>query len=192
MSTQPKSYLSPDEYLANERRAEQKSEYFNGEIFAMAGASRRHNLLVFNLAAAVDRQLGNRQCEAYVNDMRVKVDKTGLYTYPDVSIVCDEPQFEDEELDTLLNPDVIIEVLSESTEDYDRGTKFEHYRSLTSLSDYLLVAQDRIQVVHYARQKDNTWLFSEYTSPSDTILIASINCEIALEEVYKKLSIKFE
>jgi Uma2 family endonuclease len=143
MSLQPKTEYTPEEYLALERNAEAKSEYFAGEIFLMAGASERHNLIVANLIAEFRSQFKNRACKVYPSDMRVKVSASGLYTYPDVTVVCGEPQFEDEHKDTLLNPTLIIEVLSESSEAYDRGKNFEHYRSLKTLSDYLIIAQDK-------------------------------------------------
>jgi Uma2 family endonuclease len=122
--------------------------------------------------------------------MRVKVNATGLYTYPDVVVVCGKPQLEDDERDILLNPIVIVEVLSPSTEGYDRGTKFEHYRTIDSLSDYLLVAQDKIHVEHYVRQSDRSWLFSEFKSFKDKFQIQSINCELSLDEIYEKVELE--
>ena len=120
--------LSPQEYLAIERKSETRNEYYNGEMFAMAGASREHNLISVNLLRDIGNQLEDRPCEAYPSDMRVSIEATGLYTYPDVSVVCGEPRFEDREVDTLLNPTVIIEILSPTTEAYDRGFKFRQYR----------------------------------------------------------------
>ncbi len=142
MSVQLKPFLSPQEYLAMERQAETKSEYYAGEVFAMAGASRKHNLIVPNLAYLLVGQLKSRSCEVYNSDMRVKVSATGLYTYPDLAVVCGKPRFDDDQEDTLLNPTVIVEVLSKSTEAYDRGEKFAMYRALESMTDYLLIAQD--------------------------------------------------
>lgn len=135
-------YVTPAEYLAAERTAAEKSEYINGHVYAMAGASRVHNLIVVNTVSELRTQLRGGRCEAYANDMRVKVERTGIYTYPDVIGLCEEPRFEDENVDTLLNPTVIIEVLSPSTERCDRGEKFAHYRRLESLREYILVAQD--------------------------------------------------
>ena len=129
------SHLTPAEYLALERKATTKSEYFEGQIYATSGASRAHNLIVANLISAFHAQLSERAYEVYANDMRVKVDATGLYTYPDVLVVCDEPRFENADLDTLLNPTVLVEALSPSTEAYDRGEKFSHYRHLESLQE---------------------------------------------------------
>src|SRR5437868_8492820 len=141
MSSQPKTLLTPEEYLAIERKAEYRSEYLNGEMFAMTGASRKHNLIALNIAGELRQQLKSKPCEAYVNDMRVRIPATDLYTYPDVTVVCGDPEFEDAFIDTLLNPTLLIEVLSESTESYDRGKKFGYYRTIQSLAEYLLVAQ---------------------------------------------------
>src|SRR2546426_6586677 len=161
MVTQTKVRYNPEEYLALERKAEHKSEYFAGEIFAMTGASERHNLIVTNLVRELSLQLKGRPCKTYSSDMRVKVGATGLFTYPDVIVVCGPTQFDDEQQDTVVNPSVIIEVLSKSTEGYDRGEKFAHYRKLESLTDYLLVSQTKPHVEHYVRQPDNQWLLSE-------------------------------
>ena len=187
MSLQPKSYITPEEYLATERKAEYKSEYFNGEMFAMAGASERHVSIVANVMYLLVGQLKGRPGKAYSSDMRVKVSPTGLYTYPDVVVVCGQPQFADEQKDTLLNPTLIVEVLSESTKDYDRGEKFEHYRTLPSLSEYVLIAQDKYHVEHFVRQPDNRWLLSETNLLGDTIHLSSIACDLALTEVYDKV-----
>jgi Uma2 family endonuclease len=187
MALQAQPYITPEEYLALERQAEYKSEYLNGEIFAMSGASRGHNLISINISAALHGQLREHPCEVYGSDMRVRVSPTGLYTYPDVVVVYGEPQFADAQLDTLLNPTLIVEVLSPSTEDYDRGTKFEHYRTLTSLQEYLLVAQDRCHVVHYTRQADNTWVLAETTRRDDQIFLPSVACHLSLAEVYAKV-----
>jgi Uma2 family endonuclease len=123
----------------------------------------------------------------YAGDMRVKVSPTGLYTYPDVIVACEEPQFEDAEVDTLLNPTLIVEVLSPSTEDYDRGTKFEHYRTLPSLQEYLLISQDKIHIVHYTRQADATWVLSETNRQEDLIHLPSIACDLSVAEIYAKV-----
>ncbi len=134
-----RSYLSPDEYLALERHAPTKSEYLRGEVYAMAGASRQHVIIMTNTIVALATRLKGRPCAVFGSDLRVKVPPTGFYTYPDVSVVCGKAQFEDRQQDNLLNPTVIFEILSRSTEGYDRGEKFAHYRMLESLSDYILV-----------------------------------------------------
>src|SRR5262245_46847116 len=129
--------VTPEQYLVLERKADFKSEYLNGYIIAMAGASREHNLIAGNLHGELRSQLKGRPCETYVSDMRVFIDRTGLYTYPDIVAVCGEARFQDDGVDTLLNPTVIVEVLSDSTERYDRGRKFGHYRQLPSLREYV-------------------------------------------------------
>ncbi len=187
MLPQQKSYLTPEEYLALERQAETKSEYWNGDMYAMAGASRAHSTIVINLVVGLGGQLEKRPCEMHSNDMRVKVRPSGLYTYPDVVIVCGKAQFEDRHEDTLVNPTVIVEVLSPSTEAYDHGVKFEFYRKLASLSDYLLIAQDRPFIDHYARQPDDKWLLSMVKGLDAVAHIASIGCDLRLADVYDKV-----
>lgn len=176
---------TPEEYLALERKARRKSEYVNGQMIALAGASRAHNLIAGNLYREVSRQFLGRPCEAYIGDMRVKVLATGLYTYPDIAAVCGEILFEDEHSDTLLNPTVIVEVLSPSTEAYDRGEKFAHYRRLEYLQEYLLVAQDKVRIERYIRQ-GAVWALSEANSLDEKVGLASIGCEVLLRDVYDK------
>ncbi len=189
MSSQSITYLTPEEYLTIERKAESKSEYIDGEMVAMTGASRKHNLIVINIAREISQQLRGRPCEMYANDMRVRVPATRLYTYPDVAVVCDEPQFEDDYVDTLLNPTLIIEVLSESTEAYDRGKKFSSYRTIESLAEYLLVAQDEYRIEQYVKQPDGRWLLSDYRSAEDVVELISIQCQLALKEAYDKVAL---
>jgi Uma2 family endonuclease len=194
MSSVTKAYFTPQQYLALEREAEYKSEYVGGQIYAMSGASREHNLIAGNIFAELHAQLRSQPCEAYMSDMRVKVSPTGMYTYPDVVVVCGEPQFEDEHVDTLLNPTVLIEVLSPSTEAYDRGEKFAHYRRLTSLTDYLLVSQDKARVEHFVRQgnKSSQWVLTEISGLDGELLLASIGCKVALGDVYNKVDLTDE
>jgi Uma2 family endonuclease len=187
MSLQPQTRFTAEEYLALERKALYKSEYLHGEIFPMPGASREHNLICVNITILLGVQLRQSSYEMYAGDMRVKVSPTGLYTYPDVIVACEEPQFEDAEVDTLLNPTLIVEVLSPSTEDYDRGTKFEHYRTLPSLQEYLLISQDKIHIVHYTRQADATWVLSETNRQEDRIHLPSIVCDLSVAEIYAKV-----
>lgn len=186
MSSLAKSFCTPEQYLILERQANHKSEYVDGEIFAMAGASKEHSQIAFNLAGELHSQLKNRSCLAYVNDLRVKVSATGLYAYPDVAVLCGEPDFEDEQMDTLLNPSAIIEILSPTTEAYDRGDKFAHYRRLPSLIEYVLIAQDKVRVEHYARQ-DKQWILTEINQFNDTLRLVSIQCEISLRHIYAKV-----
>ena len=188
MSSQTKTLLTPAEYLAIERSAEYKSEYYAGEMFAMVGASRAHNIVAGNIFAALHRQLADRPCNAYQNDMRVRVSSTGLYTYPDVAVVCGEESFADDEHDVLLNPVLIIEVLSPSTEAYDRGKKFEHYQQIPSLVEYLLVAQEPYRVEQFARQGAAQWLYSAAQRPEDVVSLNSIGCTLTLADVYAKVA----
>ena len=184
---QPQVGLSPEEYLARERRAEIKSEYHDGEVFAMSGASRAHNLIVTNFVRELSLRLRDRDCEVYPSDMRVKVDPTGLYTYPDVIVVCGEPAFEDEHIDTLLNPTLLIEVLSESTEAYDRGKKFEHYRKLETLQGVVLVTQDEAHAERFTRQPDGQWLLGEASGLEAALHLASIDVTLPLADIYDKV-----
>lgn len=187
MSSQPKSYLTPEEYLSIERTSETKNEYFNGEVFAMVGASRKHNLIAGNIFGELRQRLKGKPCEAYTNDMRVRIPATGLYTYPDV-VVCGEPLFEDEHVDTLLNPTFIVEVLSESTESYDRGRKASFYRTVESIAEYLLVSQDEYRVEQYIKQPDNRWLLTDIRSLESKVELSSIKCALPMKEVYDKVS----
>ncbi len=187
MSRPAEQFITAADYLVLERQAETKSEYLNGCIYAMSGASRSHNRITVNLTSALHAQLKRKPCEPFSGDMRVKVSPTGLYTYPDVVVVCGEPRFEDQHVDTLLNPTVIIEVLSESTEAYDRGEKFAHYRALPSLTDYLLVAQDQPCIEHYQRQADGRWLYSATDGLDAQVEIATIDCVLRLAEVYERV-----
>ena len=189
MSSVAHQYYTPEEYLALERKADYKSEYINGQIYAMSGASREHILISVNLAGELRSQLRGRPCEVYNSDMRVKVTPTGMYTYPDVTVVCGEPVFDDAQRDTLTNPSVIIEVLSPSTEAYDRGLKFSHYRKLASLSDYVLIAQDRLSVEHYVRRNDagNQWVLTEMADLDGILRLTSIDCDVTLRQIYERV-----
>jgi Uma2 family endonuclease len=188
MSSPQSEALTPAQYLEIERNTEVRSEYLAGRMYAMSGASRRHNLIALNIGGELRSQLRGRPCEAYVSDMRVRVDSSPTYTYPDVVAVCGEPQFEDVHVDTLLNPTLIVEVLSDSTEKYDRGEKFAKYRRLASLHEYVLVAQDKIRVERYVRDEAQ-WLFSEISTPDGALLLPSIGCELTLGAIYEKVGL---
>jgi Uma2 family endonuclease len=181
-----KLMMTPDEYLAMERSSLEKHEYCDGEVFAMAGASKEHNLIVGNVVTALNNALRRRPCEVYPSDMRVKIPATGLYTYPDASVACHRPAFEDDTADTLLNPQVIVEVLSDSTEDYDRGTKFKNYRTIPSFVDYVLVSQAEVLVEHHVRQPDGSWLMREHRAGGRVELV-SIGCGIDVDDLYLKV-----
>ncbi len=176
---------TPEQYLTRERKAEVRSEYVDGGIYPMAGASRLHNHIAGNLYAEIRACLRNRTGEVFVSEMRVHVGPAGLYTYPDVVAVMGEPVLEDEEMDTLLNPTLIVEVLSESTEAYDRGDKFARYRRLESLREYVLVAQDRVRVESFLK-RGGEWVLMEWSGIDEVVRLESIGCEVAMREVYAK------
>ena len=186
MSALPKPFLTPEEYLEIERKAEFKSEYYQGEMFAMSGASLKHNRISSNVNFAFGSRFRDKPCEVFTSDMRVKVQEDGLYTYPDV-VVCDRPELEDKQVDTLLNPLLILEILSPSTEAYDRGKKFEMYQGLDSLQHYLLVAQDRPFVMHYRRQADNDWLLHMAQDLGEDIVLDDLEIELPLAETYERI-----
>jgi Uma2 family endonuclease len=188
MSRQVKTYTSPEEYLAFERKAENKNEYVNGEIFAMTGASRKHNLIVANIAGELREQLKGKPCELYPGEMRVKAPASRSYVYPDVVVVCDEPKFEDDQLDTLLNPTLIVEVLSKSTESYNRLAKSAYYRTIESLAEYLLVAQEECRVEQYVKQPDGRWLLADVRSRESLIVLEAIGCSLSLQDIYERIS----
>ncbi|MEO1496916.1 MAG: Uma2 family endonuclease [Planctomycetota bacterium] len=187
MSTQPVATYTAAEYLAQERCAETKHEYYAGEIFAMSGASRAHNLIAWALSTELGKSLNERPCEAYQSDMRVKVDRTGLYTYPDAVVTCDEPRFEDDHVDTLLNPQAVFEILSESTEKHDRGKKFDHYRHVESLQDYVLISQEEPLVEVYSRQDDGTWNLSIAKGLDASIMVPAIDVPLRLQALYARV-----
>jgi Uma2 family endonuclease len=189
MSRQVKTYITPDEYLAIERAAENRNEYVNGEIFAMTGASRKHNLIVWNISGELKQQLKGKSCEAYPSDMRVKAPAARSYVYPDVVVVCGEPQFEDDYFDTLLNPTLVVEVLSKSTESYNRLAKSAYYRTIESLTEYLLVSQEEYRVEQYVKQSDSRWLLSDVRSLESVVELKSIGCSLALRDLYDLISI---
>ena len=176
--------LAHEAYLAAERVAETKSEYRAGQLVAMAGATENHNLIVSNLVIALGSQLKQRNCQIYANDMRLHIPTAGLYTYPDLIVSCGESRFLDDRRDTLLNPTLIIEVLSPSTEAYDRGDKFGHYQTLKTLNEYLLVSQKDRKVERFVRKGDGFWLLSTYTDKNKTVPIESLKQELALSEIY--------
>ena len=185
-TTATRTLLTPEEYLAKERKALTKSEYHNGQIYAMPGASHEHNVIMGNTFAELHIQLRDRTCIVYPSDMRVKVSSTGRYTYPDVIVVCDEPRFDDSHFDTLLNPTVLIEVLSASTAAYDRGEKFAAYQKLDSLCEYVLISQDSVCVEHYFQQEQD-WDLTEFRSLDDVFQLPSIGCELSLQVIYAKV-----
>ena len=192
--------LTPEEYIAFERKALPdaeiiRHEYINGELIAMSGASRAHNLITINIATALHSRLRDSRCETYANEMRVSTPTTTSYFYPDVVVVCEEPRFENDVFDTLLNPIILVEVLSPSTEVYGRREKFAHYRQLPSLQEYVLIAQDQVRVEHYRRQeKQGTvpatgkdWIFTDFQDIEESLPLTSIRCELPLREIYARV-----
>jgi Uma2 family endonuclease len=186
MATVPSQFITPEQYLEVERKAETKSEYYRGEMFAMSGASLPHALLTTRLAAMLDRRIGERDCSVASSNLRVLVAATGLYTYPDVVVFCGQPRFADSHFDTLLNPVMIAEVLSPSTEAYDRGRKFQHCRGLESLRHYLLIAQDRMNVDVFTLERER-WVLTSASRPEDIVRLEGIGCEIPVGELYEKV-----
>ncbi|MDB5307502.1 MAG: uncharacterized protein JWO38_1704 [Gemmataceae bacterium] len=185
MSAGSKKKLTEAEYLAIERAAEFKSEFFNGEMFAMAGATYDHNRIKDNLASVLNSRLAGGPCFALTSDMKVKVSKTGLYAYPDIVILCGEPQFGDGSRDTILNPAVVIEVLSPSTEKYDRGAKFRQYQKLESLNEYVLVSQDEPICERFVRQPDDSWMLTSATGLAAELCFGTVPVRVALAAIYE-------
>ncbi len=188
MATQPQLRLTPEEYLSAERQAETKSEFHDGELLAMAGASYAHNLIVANVIRELGVQLKSRPCAVLPSDIRLWLEASRHYVYPDVTVVCGEPEFTDADQDTLVNPTLLVEVLSEATRNYDRGEKFERYRTLGSFAEYVLLAQDRPHCEHYVRQPDKSWILTEESRVEVTVPLTTIGCELALSEAYDRVS----
>lgn len=185
----PNTFLRPEQYLEIERKAEFWSEYLHGEMFTMAQEGESHNLVRGNVVGELYQQLRTRPCFVYARDMRLHISTSGLYVYPDVAVVCGESKFQDDWHDNLLNPTVIVEVHSPSTEAYDRGEKFAHYRSIESLREYLLVSSERIGADLFTRQDDNRWLLTATTHLEDVIELKSIDCRLSLADVYEKVDL---
>jgi Uma2 family endonuclease len=179
--------FTPHEYLALERIADYRSAFFQGEIFAMAGGSPRHSLIQTNLTAELRQALKGNPCTAYNSDLRILVNPTGLYTYPDASIVCGPLELADGQKDVVLNPTVLFEVLSDSTEAYDRGQKFGNYRQIESLREYVLVSQNEVLVERYQRNPDNTWTLTESRGVDAQLALNSVGIAISLMEIYDKV-----
>ena len=195
------THLTPEEYITFERKAipdaeTVRSEYIDGEIINMPGASRVHNLIAGNIFVEFHTLLRDSGCETYMSDMRVSAPLTSSYFYPDVVVVCEEPRFEDDVFDILLNPIILVEVLSPSTEAYDRGEKFGHYRQLASLQEYVLVSQDKVLVEHYRRQDKQggpsvtgkDWIFTDFRELEEILSLTSIQCKLPLQEIYERVT----
>lgn len=179
MQTQEQRKISPEEYLVGEREADIRHEYFAGEVFALDGASREHNQISTNIVRLIGNQLLDKPCSVFASDMKVKVKKKEKYSYPDIVVVCEKEEYEDERNDVLLNPIIIIEILSDSTEAYDRGDKFSHYQGIASFTEYILVSQYSCKMERFTRQPDNSWRYLIYQSKEDILLIETIRLRIA-------------
>lgn len=191
MTAIPNKLWTVEDYLAFERDSPEKHEFIGGEVYSMSGASREHNLIVGNTFAALHTQLRGQPCESYMADMRVRIQRYN-YVYPDITVVCGNAEIEHDVLDTLFNPTLIIEVLSSSTEKYDRGDKFEGYRTLASFQEYLLIAQDRPHIEHYVRQEAGIWRFTEAQGLEAVIELPSIGATLALADVYERVAFDSE
>jgi Uma2 family endonuclease len=180
--------LSPEEYLKIERAAPFRSEYFNGRMYAMAGGSHRQAIVISNLIFGLRSELGKRPCLVTSSDLRVRVDPGGLYTYPDVVVVCREPKYADNQRDTLLNPVLVVEVLSPSTEAYDRGFKSAQYRTLATLQEYALVSQVEPRVEIFRKRAEGDWLFQESAGVDAVCRMESVGCALALSAIYENVT----
>ena len=180
-----------DDYLAAERASvDVKHEYLAGGVYAMTGASYDHNLIVSNLARELGNRLRDRPCVVLTSDMRVRIESGDAATYPDLVALCEPPRFYDERRDVLTNPTLLVEVLSPSTEAYDRGSKFAIYRNLASLREYVLIAQDRFSVEVFTKQPDGRWLLGAVDEPNDAVRLESIQCEVLLRDFYAKVELE--
>jgi Uma2 family endonuclease len=188
MSSLAETYLTPEQYLEREHQSTSKHEYFNGNIFDMAGSTPRHNAITVNITSALHMKVRGR-CRVFASDVRIKVPATTLYTYPDVSVVCGAVQYDESDANTVSNPKVIVEVLSQSTEGYDRGDKFAHYQRLDSLTDYLLVSQGTTRVEHYVRQADHQWLLTVLGNLDESVDLNSIGCQLPLKVIYEYIDL---
>ncbi len=187
MSALPRYFVSEAEYLELERESDIKHEYFQGEMLAMAGASFDHAVIVGNIITALNIQLRERPCLVFPSELRLKISPLGFYAYPDIIVVCGQPEYTEDKPPSLLNPTLIIEILSVSTEQYDRGKKFQRYWALESLQEYVLVAQDAPSIERFLRQANGDWLYTAAVGLGATLELASIQCSLALQDVYTKI-----
>jgi Uma2 family endonuclease len=181
-------YFAPEEYLSLERVSEIRHEYLDGCVYAVAGESPTHSTICFNLAIAIGQQIRGTRRRGFSPNMKVRAGEGGLYAYPDLAVACDEPVFYDQHGDVLVNPAVIFEVLSPSTENYDRGEKFARYRSAETLTDYVLVAQDGPRVEHFRRGPEGSWALTQLSGPDATLALDAINCRVPLADIYDRVT----
>jgi len=187
MKKYAEKFISPQEYFAMEEAAEYKSEYYQGEIFAMSGASFNHNVIAGNTFTALHNSLSDSDCIVFTSDMKIQVDRESHYTYPDISIACGEIEFAENRKDVIANPLVIIEILSDSTKDYDRGSKFTAYRNIASLKDYILIDQYSYHIEYFHKDESGKWSLDEFKNMGDTFKISSINVELSLKKIYNRV-----
>lgn len=187
MAVTQANHTSISEYLTIERSAAAKHEYFKGEIFAMSGASFRHNKIITNLNRAILPYIGSGDCEMFGSDLRVHIPENSLFTYPDSIIICGEPEFLDEHFDTVTNPSVIIQILSPSTKNYDRGTKFTLYRSIPSLKEYILIDSESVCIEIFSQSQLKTWSLEEFKSVDDSFSIKAVSIDIRISRIYSGL-----
>jgi len=188
MSARPDyKYLTPEEYLAVERQAEYKSEYIDGVMYAMAGGGPKHSLVAGNVLTQLNLKLLDKPCLVFNSDMKVRAPNSRKFHYPDVTIVCAESQFADDERDVLLNPLALVEVLSDSTAGYDRRRKFLYYQEIESFREYVLIAQDEPVVQHYVKQPNGSWIYTKIEGLDQTLTFSTLNCQVALKDIYAKV-----
>lgn len=182
------NFISPEEYLEQERKATEKHEYYQGEVFAMSGTSLEHVIISRNVMIELGNKLKGKSCQPFGSDLRMHIPPNTLYTYPDLSIICGKPELTDEHFDTATNPTVLIEILSPSTRNYDMGIKFKLYRDIPTLKEYILVDSENVYVEKHMRQADNSWLLSEIKNAGDILKIESIQVTLALSDIYEGIS----
>ena len=185
-SSAPQTFITPEEYLIIERAAEFKSEYYDGQMYLMSGVRRPHNLIAANLARVIGNQIVDRPCELYISEMRTRGATSASYMYPDLAAVCADPEFADNEFDVFLNPSLVIEILSPSTEKWDRGGKFARYRQIENLVDYVLITQEKILVERFTR-RGAEWERVAYDRLEDILTLDSIGCVVSLADIYAKV-----
>ena len=182
------NYISAEEYLAEEREAFEKHEYYQGEVFAMSGASLKHNIIFSNVLTELGSKLKGKGCQPFGSDLRIHIPKNTLYTYPDISIICGAPNLTDDKFDTATNPSIIIELLSKSTRNYDKGDKFTLYRDIDSLQEYILIDTEKIYVEKHIRNSDKSWPLTDYTSMEDSFTIQTIQLTLSLKDIYSGIT----
>jgi Uma2 family endonuclease len=187
VATQPTPFLTPEQYLEIERAAETRSEYIGGQMYAISGGTLNHARIAANALSRLNEQLRGEPCEAVGSDLRLYSEQFGFYTYPDIVITCGQVKLQDRHNDTIMDATAIVEILSPSTKNYDRGEKFRFYRALPSFSEYVVLSQDAIRAEHHVRQPDGSWLFREFNSPESELELNSIGCRLNLGSLYERV-----